>query len=208
MKPSKRAGLSLLELTVSLALLGLIAGPLWETTRLASYASRRARVDVDAQARGRALRDALSEAIHEGRPLVAFSITEEGALVEAPAPGETSWGFGPSLAVRTHAGYVVFERAGDELVRLQVAHDGRVHKDVVADGVRAVSFTVLEPVAGRPGLGGVEYRATLASFDPSDPSKTSFEARGVVATRTAPDSHGGPPEAPRRAPRLGAGGGR
>ena len=189
----RRAGVSILELIVSLSLMVVVVGPLYDVAGLSARAAQDARAAVAADERAGRLRATLARLVHDGRVVPALSLGPDGALHEEVVEGATrAWRASDALVVRRHDGYWVVERRGGHLLQRRLALTGQVVVTTLTTGVRATRF-------GLVGAGAVEYEV---QFDDG-----RGDARGVVAPRVGGPTDG-PPPAPRVAPRLGAGGGR
>lgn len=197
MSRRRRAGVSIMELMAAIPLLVSLTLLLHRTTVLTFLASDLARTTARTVQREVGLEAELARRVRGGLPLEALSIARDGRLVEGAVAGALrAWTAPDALAVRTVTGHLVIVPSGGQLVRYELARDGRSTREVLAPDLVAARFEVRRGPDGRAS--GVAWEVRTRSGASS----------GFAGRRTEVEPSALPPLGPVAAPRWSQGGGR
>lgn len=194
---SRRAGTSLLELLAAIPLLVSLMLLLHRATVLTFLAADLSRSATRTLQREAGLEAELARRVRGSLPLEALSVAPDGRLVEGPVAGALrAWRLPDALALRTVSGHVVVAAVGGQLVRYELAADGRTTREVLAPDLVKAGFEVRRGADGRAS--GVAWRVETRSG-----ASSGFAARRIEVEPAAL-----PPLGPLAAPRWAQGGGR
>ncbi len=192
---TRRAGTSLLEVMTAIPLLVSLMLLLHRTVVLTFLASDLARSTGRSVQREVALEAELARRVRSGLPLEALSIAPDGRLVEGQVAGALrAWKVPGAIAVRTGTGHVVLAASGGQLVRLELAGDGRTTCELLAPDLVEARFELLRGADGRASGVSWEVRTRTGASSGFAGRRTEVEpaALPAVGPLTAPRwTHGG-----------------